>query len=226
MEIGGQSCLELLQSVEAQLVYFCGLPSALRWALGVDGINWERLGATGQESGLALLLWVRRRKEKGGRGQAPGLLSLCALHVSALARPDAVNHSRDTGRQRFAGEEEREGRSFTRPLVMQHPAPSSAARLAPVKRTSHEPGGDINNPVCSVILPGGGGGGGGGEMERRHKRELSCHILQIPLGCRRAAATSATVFSPSVVGGAAQDSRRNLQSSSKGFFRTPTCVFA
>lgn len=191
----------------------------------MNRINLERLGGTGQESGLLLLLWVRRRKEKGGRGLAPGLLPLCALHVSALSRPDAVNHSRDTGRQRFAREEEREGRSFTRTLVMQTSPPQSpAARLAPVKRTSHEPGGDINNPVCSVILPGGGGGGGG-ETERRHKRELSCHILQIPLSCRRAAATSATVCSPIAVGGATQDSGRNLQSSSKCFFFALQHVF-
>lgn len=99
------------------------------------------------------------------------------------------------------------------------PSPTLAACLAPVKCTSHEPGGDINNPVCSVILLGGDGGGG--ETKRPHKRELSCHILQIPLGCRgaaAAAATSATVSSPSAVGGATQDPGRYLQSSSKCCF--------
>lgn len=101
------------------------------------------------------------------------------------------------------------------------PSPTLAACLAPVKCTSHEPGGDINNPVCSVILLGGAGGGG--ETKRLHKRELSCHILQIPLGCRgaaaaAAAAASATVSSPSTVGGATQDPGRYLQSSSKCCF--------
>lgn len=83
-------------------------------------------GGSGQESGLLLLLWVSQEEwRKGGRGLA---LGLCALHVSPLSRPQAVNHSRDTGRQRLAGgeeEEEREGRSFMRTLVMHSPPPST-----------------------------------------------------------------------------------------------------
>lgn len=221
----GKSCFELLQSGGAQVVWFCA-PSPLgakcshcskRWVwTRLTRKHWEALDKSLGFSCCCGFAGGRRTKV-GGAYCSPS-----ALHVSALSRPDAVNHERQRkaeGENRLRSRRRKRGTklpaSFTRTLVMHlRPSPILAACLGPVKCTSHEPGGDINNPVCSVILLGGGGGGG--ETKRLHKRQLSCHILQIPLGCRETVAvTSVTVSSANTVGGATQDPGRYLHSSSK-----------